>query len=191
VDDITGTYTLGPDSGRVILKTARAGLAARAGHDLTIEVTRWSAVVTGPDAAAPGSTAGDVTVTAELDLGSVAVRAGSGGAKPLTDRDRRDIESTARKILGGGGDARARFVSSAVTPSGTGGVIEGTLALNGTARPSRLQVTSTGPLQFQASAVVRQTDHGITPYSGFFGALKLRDDVGVEVEADLNKAARQ
>lgn len=185
MDDITGTYTLGPASGRVLIKTARAGLAARAGHDLTIEVTSWSAVVTGTGAPE------DVTVTADLDLGSLAVRAGSGGAKPLTDRDRRDIESTARKILGGGGDAAARFVSSSVTASGSGGVIEGTLTLNGAARPLRLEVTSTGPLRFQASAVVRQTDHGITPYSGFFGALKLRDDVGVEVAADLTEAARQ
>jgi hypothetical protein len=185
VDDIRGTYRLGPDSGRVILKTARAGLAARAGHDLTLEITRWSAVVTVPDIV------GDTTVTADLDLGALAVRAGSGGAKPLTDRDRRDIESTARKILGGGGDATARFVSSGVTASGAGGVIEGTLTLNGTSRPARLEVSRLAPLRFQASATVRQTDHGITPYSGFFGALKLRDDVGVEVEADLNRAARQ
>ena len=48
-----------------------------------------------------------------------------------------------------------------------------------------------GPLRFQVTATVRQTDHGITPYSGFFGALKLRDDVVIEVEADLNRAARQ
>ena len=47
--DITGTFLLGPDSGRVIVKTGRAGLAARAGHDLTIEITDWSARVTIPD----------------------------------------------------------------------------------------------------------------------------------------------
>ena len=31
-------------------------------------------------------------------------------------------------------------------------------------------------------ATIRQTDFAITPYSGFFGALKLRDEVNVEFE---------
>jgi hypothetical protein len=185
VDDITGTFKLGPDSGRVIIKTGRAGLAARVGHDLTIEVTRWSALVTVPEAG------GDAQVSAELDLGSLAVREGTGGAKPLTDRDRRDIESTARKILGGGGDTTVRFASTRAIPSGADGVIEGTLTIRGKSRPARLQVARVGPLRFQVTATVRQTDHGITPYSGFFGALKLRDEVVIEVEADLNRAARQ
>ena len=37
MDDIKGTYTLGPQCGRVLVKTARTGLAAKAGHDLTLE----------------------------------------------------------------------------------------------------------------------------------------------------------
>ena len=44
----TGTYRLGPDSGRVVINTTRAGLAARVGHDLALDVTRWSADVTVP-----------------------------------------------------------------------------------------------------------------------------------------------
>ena len=44
----TGTYRLGPDAGRVVIKTTRAGLAARVGHDLTLDVTRWSADITVP-----------------------------------------------------------------------------------------------------------------------------------------------
>ena len=48
--DITGTYELGPSAGRVLVKTGREGLAARAGHDLTLEITRWSARVTVPGA---------------------------------------------------------------------------------------------------------------------------------------------
>ena len=93
--DITGTFLLGPDAGRILIKTGRAGLAARAGHDLTLEMTRWSARVTIPDD--DGVSA--ATISAELDLSSLAVREGTGGAKPLSDKDRRDIENTARKIL--------------------------------------------------------------------------------------------
>jgi polyisoprenoid-binding protein YceI len=183
VDDITGTFRLGPDSGRVVIKTGRAGLAARAGHDLTIEVTRWSATVT-----VPGDGVAAAEVAAELDLGSLAVLEGTGGAKPLSDKDRRDILNTAGKILGGG---TARFTSSRIIPAASGGAIEGTLTLNGATRPVRLQLVSRGPGQYRGTATVRQTDHGITPYTGFFGALKLKDEVTVEVEADLTRAARE
>jgi len=183
VDDITGSFRLGPDSGRVVIKTGRAGLAARAGHDLTIEVTRWSATVT-----VPGAGVAAAEVTAELDLGSLAVLEGTGGAKPLSDKDRRDILNTAGKILGRG---TARFTSSRIIPAASGGAIEGTLTLGGATRPARLQLVSRGPGQYRGTATVRQTDHGITPYTGFFGALKLKDEVTVEVEADLTRAARE
>jgi polyisoprenoid-binding protein YceI len=189
VADITGTYELGPGDGQVLLRTGREGLAARAGHDLTIEVTRWSARVTVPDTASGGVAA--ATLTAELDLSSLAVRQGTGGAKPLTDRDRRDIQNTARKTLGQA--AQATFASSRVIPSpsasgaSAGGAIEGTLTMRGTPRPLRLQVTSTGPGHFRGSATVRQTDFGITPYSGFLGALKLRDEVAVEFDIRIKE----
>lgn len=182
MEDIAGSYTIGPETGRILLRTGRAGLAARAGHDLAIEVTRWSAQVT-----VPGD--GDLeaaTVTAELDLGSLAVREGTGGAMPLSDKDRRDIEANARKIIGGGADSTARFASSKLIPApGGGGAIEGTLTLRGQTRPARLDVTETEPGRFRAAATVKQTDFGITPFSGFFGTLKLRDEIGVEVDAGL------
>jgi len=184
VADITGTYQLGPEAGRVLIKTGRAGLAAKAGHDLTIEITRWSArVVVSPDG---GVSAAEIT--AELDFGSMAVREGTGGAKPLTDKDRGDIKNTARKILG---DETANFTSARVIPSSSGGAVEGTITFHGRSQPVRLQIVSPAPGRYRGSATVRQTDFGITPYSGFFGALKLRDEVGVEFEADLERAKRE
>ena len=184
--DITGTYELGPSVGRVVVKTGREGLAARAGHDLTLEITRWSARVTIPRAEAGGDAA--ATLTAELDLGSLTVREGTGGAKPLSDRDRRDIQAQARKILGD--PALASFTSAKVIPASPGASagsaeIEGTLTLHGASRPTRLQVVSPAPGQFRGSATVRQTDFGITPYSGFFGTLKLKNEVTVEFEVNI------
>ena len=178
VADFTGTYELGPSAGRVLVKTGRAGLAAKAGHDLTIEITRWSARVTVPDGGIVVA-----TVTADLDLGSLAVREGTGGAKPLTDRDRRDILATAGKILGP--TATAAFASTRVIPSPGGGAIEGSLTLHGTSQPVRLQILSPAHGHYRGTAVVRQSDFGITPYSGFFGALKLRDEVTVEFEVQF------
>jgi hypothetical protein len=186
--DIKGTFRLGPDCGRVLIRTGRAGLAARVGHDLTIEIARWSARVIVPNGGADGGLAA-AEISAELDLGSLAVLEGTGGAKPLTDKDRRDIANTARKILGTGA---ASFASARVIPAASGdGEIEGTLTLNGRSQPVRLQVASAGEARYRASTTIRQTDFGITPYSGFFGALKLRDEIGIELETDLDRAGRE
>ena len=187
--DITGTFELGPGDGRVLVRTGREGLAARAGHDLAIEITQWSARVTVPGAASGGLAA--ATLTAELDLGALTVREGTGGAKPLNDRDRRDIQNSARKILGQA--PTASFASSLVIPAASAsgapasGAIEGTLTLHGTSRPLRLQVTSPGPGHFRGSATIRQTDFGITPYSGFLGALKLKDEVAIEFDIRIKE----
>jgi len=180
----TGNFRLGPDTGRILIKTSRAGLAARAGHDLTIEVTRWSAQVEVPAGEDGGQAA--ATVSAELDLGSLEVREGTGGAMPLTDRDRREIKKQMSGILGGGA---ASFASSRIIPVGSsGGAIEGTVTLNGKSQPARLQVTDSGSGRYRGSATLTQTGFGIKPYTGFFGALKLRDEVVVEVEGDLSQA---
>jgi polyisoprenoid-binding protein YceI len=176
MDAIAGNYSLGPDSGRLVIKTTRAGLAAKAGHDLTIEITKWSADISVPD--------GDLSaakVTAELDLNSLAVREGTGGARPLSDSDRRDIESTMRKILSG----TATFTSTRIIPSGVGGGIEGTLTLNGKSQPVRLQVSTPQPGRYRGAVTVVQSAFGIKPYSGFFGTLKLKDEVIAEFEVTL------
>jgi polyisoprenoid-binding protein YceI len=177
----TGNFRLGPDAGRVVIKTGRAGLAAKAGHDLTIEVTRWSAQVEVPAEDDGGQSA--ATVSAELDLGSLEVREGTGGAMPLTDRDRREIKKQIAGILRGG---TASFASTRVIPSGA---IEGTVTLNGKTQPARLQLTDSGSGRYRGSAILAQTGFGIKPYTGFFGALKLKDEVVVEFEVDLSKAA--
>jgi polyisoprenoid-binding protein YceI len=180
----TGNYRLGPDNGRVVLKTGRQGFAALAGHDLTIEVTRWSAQVEIPDEEAGGVTA--ATVKAEFDLGSLETREGAGGAKPLTDRDRGDIKKQIGKILGTG---TASFTSTRVVRSGAnGGAIEGTFSLNGQSEPVRLQVSEPESGRYRGGGTVVQTGLGLKPYVGFFGALKLKDEVGVEFEVTLPTA---
>ncbi len=188
----SGSFRLGPDTGRVAIKTSRAGLAAKAGHDLTIEFARWSAQVE-----VPGEDAGGVTaakITADLDLGSLEVREGTGGAKPLNDGDRRDIKKTMSGILG---DGSATFTSSRIVRFGSsGGAVEGTLTLNGKAQPARLQVTEPGPGRYRGTATVQQSAFGIKPYSGFFGAglgqihLELHHDLVLELERAEEAAVR-
>jgi polyisoprenoid-binding protein YceI len=176
----TGRYHLGPDCGRILLRTFRDGLIAQAGHDLTIEVTAWQGQLTVDETPAPSG------LEVRIDIGSLTVRDGTGGIKPLTDRDRREIAFTARRQLSADRHPEAVFTAARFEPTADGGIIDGTVTLVGTAQPLRLQVTQTGPGHYRASASVRQTAFGIRPYTAFLGALKLRDAVEVEVEVDIS-----
>jgi len=178
-----GRRAISTDRGRVALITARDGLAAQAGHDLTIDVGSWSGEITIGDDGVP--TALSVT----LDLNSLVVIRGTGGVKPLTDRDRREIAVTARKVLGVERHPQAMFVGSSFEKgSNGGGFIGGTLTLAGASRPVRLQVAQTGPDRYHAFASVRQTQFGIKPYVAFLGALRVSDAVDVEIDLDLGGA---
>ncbi len=46
-------------------------------------------------------------------------------------------------------------------------------------------MTEAGAGRYRGTAALRQSDFGVTPYSGFFGALKLRDEVTLEFEATI------
>lgn len=174
-----GRYRLGTESGRIILRTSRDGLAATAGHDLTIDVPRWSGELTVAEDKTPAS------LEARIDLGALTVREGTGGIKPLTDRDRREIAVTARRLLASDQHPEAVFTAARFEPSADGGVIEGNLTLRGVTRPLRLQVTQASPGKYRATGSIVQSAYGIKPYTAFFGALKVRDAIEVEVEADV------
>jgi polyisoprenoid-binding protein YceI len=178
-----GEHRLGPDRDRITLRTYREGLASTAGHDLTIGVSRWSGEMTTGDDGIP--TALDVTI----DMHSLTVISGSGGVKPLSDRDRREIAVTARKVLGADTHPQASFAAKSFEPSGgtpSSGTMSGTFTLRGVAKPVQLQVSETVPGRYHAATSIVQTEHGIKPYTGFFGALKVRNSVDVEVDVDLS-----
>ena len=62
--------------------------------------------------------------------------------------------------------------------------VQGDLTLAGTTRPVAVDLTvAEGTIG--AHAVVKQTDWGITPYSTLFGALKVVDDVEIQIDATL------
>jgi polyisoprenoid-binding protein YceI len=179
-----GRYQLGTDQGRILLHTFRDGLAAQAGHDLTIEITRWSGELTVNADLSPAD------LTARLDLNSLTVREGTGGLKPLTDRDRREIAVTARKTLAVDRHPEATFAATKFEPGADdGGTITGTLTVAGAAWPLKLQVSSAGPDQYHVTTSIVQSAHGIKPYTGFFGTLRVRDAVEVDLDVDLSQQA--
>jgi polyisoprenoid-binding protein YceI len=162
--------------------TLRDGLAAQAGHDLTIEAARWSGELVVGDDLAP------VSLEVQVDMGSLVVKEGTGGMKPLTDRDKREIAVTARKVLTADRNPEATFSATGFEPAAGGGVITGTLTIAGRSRPLQLTVSQPEPGEFRATASVAQTDFGIKPYTAFLGSLKVRDAVGVQVEVSLPEA---
>ena len=178
-----GRYRLGPDHGRLIVRTARDGMAATAGHDLTIEVARWSGELT---VSANGDGPAPAGLGLRIELGSLTVVRGTGGVKPLTDRDRREIAVTARKVLGTDRNPEAVFTADRFQPdSADGWLVSGSLTVNGQTRPQRLQVTRAGDSRFRATATIVQSQFGIRPYRAFLGALKVSDPVAIEADAEL------
>jgi polyisoprenoid-binding protein YceI len=176
-----GIRALGPATGAIHVRTSREGVAAKLGHDLLIAFPRWSGrlVVDGGDPAT-------VRIDVVVDVGSVEVLDGTGGAARLSPDERRDITATARRLLDADHDSRATFTSVTAVGPAASGPLAGTLTLHDRSGPVSLAVVETGPMSWHATATVVQSAFGIEPYRAFFGALRLADEVLVEVALDLS-----
>ena len=65
--------------------------------------------------------------------------------------------------------------------------VTGELELAGRRAPITFELSLNGE-QLSGSAIVRQTDFGMKPYSALFGTLKVLDEVQVAVNARLDGA---
>ena len=165
-----GAHTFGPDNATLRVKTGRSGAAAKAGHDLVIEVTSWEAEL---------DVAKDPAITLTADGGSLRVREGSGGVTTLGDDEKAGIEQTIdEEVLKG---EPIEFRSTSVD----GSRVEGELELAGETRPIGFELAAGEDGRLTATAVVRQSDWGMRPYTGLFGTLKVVDEVEVEIDAAL------
>jgi polyisoprenoid-binding protein YceI len=167
------TYTLGPDDGTLSVRTERTGTVAMAGHDLLIHVTSWSATLELGDAP---------SLALDADATSLRVRQGTGGMKSLDDDDLADIEKTIDDEVLRRQDIR--FRSTAVEPNGDALGVTGDLTLAGNSRPIAFDLALTDG-RVTGAAVIKQTDWDMKPYSVLFGALKVADEVRVEIDAAL------
>lgn len=174
-----GTHALGPENAKLSIRTGRSGGAAKAGHDLLIEVTAWSATV---QAEADRS---QTELTLNADATSFRVLEGKGGIKALGENDKQSIRKTIDDdVLKG---TAIEFRSTVVEPDADGSrlSVRGELELFGKTRPVlfELQIETSG--RVTAAATVKQSDWGIKPYSALFGALKVADEVRVEMDGSL------
>ena len=167
-------HTLGPQDGDLIVHTGKGGAAAKAGHELTLEVTRW----TGP------SDHGSMTLTA--DPRSLRVLDGTGGMMELGDDDKDGITQTIdEEVLKG---RPIEFRSTNVEQRGSRLEVTGDLELYGFKRALdfALNVDETG--RITGSAFIKQTDWKTKPFSALFGTLKVADVVEVSIDARVPAA---
>lgn len=164
-----GTHNIGPSNGSLKVKTGKEGAAAKMGHDLVIAVNTWDATIEGGDSPS-------IKLTA--DPSSLEVVEGSGGAKPLSDKDKGDIKkSIDKKVLG---SSQISFTSSEVSDSAA----KGDLSIAGKSSSVNVPLTVNGGT-ISGSITLSQSEFGIKQFSAMMGALKVKDQVTVEFEATL------
>jgi polyisoprenoid-binding protein YceI len=168
---------MGPQSGSLVVKTYREGMAARVGHDLILEVTSWEASFD------PATSAIELTA----DPRSLEVREGLRGVKPLTDKDRAEIRRNIdEKVLHGD---PIGFRSRTVERTGGRLVVEGDLTMGGSTRPLRALLDVDAGGRVAGTVPLTQSEWGIKPYRGLMGALKVRDDVEVVIDVRVPDAS--
>jgi YceI-like domain len=159
---------LGPENGTLTVRTGKGGAAAKAGHNLEIEVTKWSATLDDDGAALVA------------DATSMRVVGGSGGISPLGAEEKAGIAQTIdEEVLKGTAIA---FRSTSVTRDGDRIAVAGELELSGARRPLEFALTDDGG-HITGSAQIKQTDWGMKPYSALFGTLKVADVVEISIDA--------
>jgi YceI-like domain len=171
-----GTYAFGPDSGATLtVRTKKGGAAAKAGHNLEMEVTRWNATLELGENPQASLTA---------DSTSFKVIEGTGGVKPLDEEEKRAIPQTIDEEVLKGTPIEFESTRVEVDRGGNTVDVEGELDLFGSRHPIsfRLNVGFNG--RMSGSAHVTQSEWGLTPYTALFGTLKVDDDVEVEIRAD-------
>ena len=171
-----GTHMLGPENARLMVHTRKGGAAAKAGHDLVIEVTSWQGTLHLGD---------ETTVMLRADARSMRVREGSGGMTSLGDGDKENIEQTIDDEVLKGTPIEFRSTACEVSPEGDRLTVSGELELAGRRAPITFELSLNGG-QLSGSATVKQTDFGMKPYSALFGTLKVLDEVQVAVDARLD-----
>jgi polyisoprenoid-binding protein YceI len=168
--------TLGPNNGRLTVHTRKGGAAAKAGHDLAIEVTSWSGTLDLSD---------EPKITLSADPRSMRVREGSGGMTSLGDDDKVNIEQTINDEVLKGTPIEFQSTACRLSPEGDRMHVSGELELAGRRAPVTFELSLNGG-HLSGSATVKQSDFGMKPYSALFGTLKVLDEVQVAVDANLD-----
>ncbi|SPM36627.1 Polyisoprenoid-binding periplasmic protein YceI, partial [Mycobacterium rhizamassiliense] len=174
-----GLWRLDSSDGELLLRTGVAGRAARMGHRLTIDMTRWHAKVQW-DGADP------VAVELEIETDSFEVLRGQGGVKGLSGPEKALVRSNALKSLGASRFPRIRFATDAVEETGEGYRLAGSLEIRGKSREHVIDLRTEDfgdSWRMSAESAVHQSDYGVKPFSLLMGSVQVADDVTVSFTA--------
>ena len=165
-------YVLGPENGTLTVRTGKAGAASKAGHNLRMEVTDWSATLDLGESPALALTA---------DSRSLRVVEATGGAMPVGDEEKAAIAQTIdEEVLEG---TPIEFRSTGVAVDGERIQVDGQLNLFGSERPVAFALHLAEDGHLEGAARIKHSDWGVKPYSALFGTLKVADEVEVSVDA--------
>jgi hypothetical protein len=170
-----GARTFGPENATLTVRTKKGGAAAKAAHDLVIEVSSWQGTL---------ELAPQPRISVTADARSLRVREGIGGMMVLGEDDKAGIEQTIdEEVLEG---SAIVFESSDVKVSSDGRRlnVRGELELAGGRHPIAFDL-GVDDGRLTGTATVKQSDWGMKPYTALFGTLKVLDEVRVEVDAAL------
>ncbi len=160
----------------------RDGVAAKMGHDLVLEVTRWSGKA---DIVAESPAGSSVQLT--MDPTSLEIIDAKGGIKPLGEKDHADIKKNINdKVLLTSRNPEVTFQSTEVSGTAPNIKVKGNLTLVGKSQPVTLDVRvdeSSG--RASGKTTLQQSSFGIKPFSALLGALKVKDSVDIQFDIKI------
>src|SRR4051794_32073774 len=160
----------------VSVHTFVGGFGSRMGHNLVLQASRWSGKAT-VDAGDPVASSIELTI----DPRSLDVVQATGGLKPLSDGDKREIGRNRDRTLHADAHPEITFRSQAVGGGLPHLEVTGALRINGMTRVVTIDVEADEVAEgtrLSGSTTLLQSDFGIRPYSKL-GALRVKDEVDV------------
>jgi polyisoprenoid-binding protein YceI len=178
-----GTHNIGPQDGKVLVNVWKDGVAAKMGHDLTLEATSWSGKA---DINPDDPSASSVQVT--IDPSSLEVTQAAGGASALSQSDKQKILDGLNKTLNTNRHSEITFESTAVSGNPPQLSLKGDLSIAGQTKPVTLNLNVDDSGHVTGKTSFAQTQFGIKPFSAMLGALKIKDNVDISVDVQLPTA---
>jgi polyisoprenoid-binding protein YceI len=100
----------------------------------------------------------------------------------VSDKDKKDIKKNISGLLG---NDSITFTSTSVDVNDTKVKAEGSLSIAGQSRPVTLDLTATPDGRLSGRMTIVQSQFGIKPFSAMMGALKVKDEVEVNLDVAL------
>jgi len=180
-EDKTRVYTIDPSQSQVIATLTQEGFISRRYPNHRVEVKNFSGRIEIPDR-------DETQLAVEVEAEAKSLTNADEG---MTDFERREFHNVLNnEVLESGKFPTIKFVSASVSDASKSGetrkfTLNGDLTLRDATKPVSFPVTVTiskDQLRATGEAELKQTDFGITPYSGKLGLIKIGDVIKIKFE---------